>query len=51
MTDKILKRLVDIAKHRRDVEIDTMQQVSIYTGNTEEYYSCLLYTSDATDEL
>ena len=38
MTDKILKRLVDIAKHRRDVEIDTMQQVSIYTGNTEEYY-------------
>lgn len=38
MTDKILKRIVNIIQHRRDVEIDTMQQVSIYTGNTEEYY-------------
>ena len=38
MTDKILKRIVDIAKHRRDVEIDTIAQISIHTGNTEEYY-------------
>ena len=38
MTDKILKRLVDIAKHRRDVEIDTIAQISIYTGNESDYY-------------
>lgn len=38
MTDKILKRLVDIAKHRRDVEIDTIAQISIYTGNELDYY-------------
>lgn len=36
MTDKILKRLVDIAKHRRDVEIDTIQKSDglLYTTKT-----------------
>ena len=38
MTDKILKRIVNIIQHRRDVEIDTIQQVNIYTGKTQDFY-------------
>ena len=38
MTDKIFKRIVNIIQHRRDVEIDTIQQVNIYTGKTQDFY-------------
>ena len=38
MTDKILKRIVNIIQHRCDVEIDTIQQVNIYTGKTQDFY-------------
>ena len=38
MTDKILKRIVRIIQNRCDVEIDTIQQVNIYTGKTQDFY-------------